>query len=427
MKVLNQLLLGNEKHIGQRNMIWNMVGSGVYSLTSMLIGMAVARILGADSGGIFLFAFTTFGQQMYTVAYFGMRPVHITDVQKEYSFGDYRRFRIMTSSAAMIIGVLYTVFVAQDFLKKAVVMLMVCYKVIDGFADVYESEFQRNGKLYLTGKSNTFRTLLSVLSFLLVLVLTKDLILSSIVAVAAQLLGFHLFNQSVIKELVGIDWSVGKNTGKELYHAGKWLFLSTFLDLYIFAASKFAIDAQMEASASTYFGAVFIPTSIINLAAGFIIRPFLTSMSGYWEIQDDKKFWKSIRTIMYAILGFTAAGLAAAYFFGIPVLSLMYGSVVGSELTPYKWALLINILGGSFYAAANLLYYVLVIMKGRKSIFVIYIIGTIAAAVLSSVFVKAYGINGGAFSYLLLMGFLASMFAVAAGIKYKKVRNTHER
>ena len=61
---------------------------------------------------------------------------------------------------------------------------MVCYKVIDALADTYEAEFQRSGRLYLTGKSNTFRTLLSVFSFLGVLTMTKDLVTACAVAVA---------------------------------------------------------------------------------------------------------------------------------------------------------------------------------------------------------------------------------------------------
>lgn len=38
--------------------------------------------------------------------------------------------------------------------KCTILLLLVVYKVIDGYADVYESEFQRQGSLYLTGKSN---------------------------------------------------------------------------------------------------------------------------------------------------------------------------------------------------------------------------------------------------------------------------------
>lgn len=425
MASLNKLLLGSETNIGKRNMIWNMVGSGVYSLTSMLIGIAVTRILGEDLGGIFFFAFTTFGQQMFTVAYFGMRPVQITDVQEQYSFGDYRRFRIYTSSAAMLGGLFYILLLVEEPVKKAVVLLMVCYKVIDGFADVYESEFQRNGKLYLTGKSNTFRTLLSVGAFLSALVLTRDLIWSSVIAVMAQLAGFYLFNRSLLGSLSGIDWSVRKGSAKELFHAAKWLFASTFLDLYIFSAAKYAIDAYMEPSASTYFGTIFIPTSVINLAAGFIIRPFLISMSLYWEQKRFEDFWKVIRSILYAILGFTVLGLGAAYLLGIPVLSLLLGAKAGAGLAPYRLALLINILGGSFYAVSNLLYYVLVIMKEQKYIFMIYGIGCIGAVSLAPWLVKGYGINGGAVSYLLLMLMLAVLFAGGVLGIYRRVRKSY--
>ena len=65
--------------------------------------------------------------------------------------------------------------------------LLVGYKVLDGFADVYESEFQRCGRLYLTGKSNTFRTLLSVGVVLLTLLAGRNLLLSCCAALAAPI------------------------------------------------------------------------------------------------------------------------------------------------------------------------------------------------------------------------------------------------
>ena len=163
------------------------------------------------------------------------------------------------------------------------------------------------------------------------ILVTKNLILACVVAVFAQILGFLLFNQLLIGELPGIDWSVHKGSWKGLWQSSKWLFLSTFLDLYIFSAAKYAIDAHMEPSASAYFGTVFIPTSIINLAAGFVIRPFLTTMSDYWEKQEYQAFWGSVRKIILAIAGFTVVGLAAAYVLGIPVLSLLLGSEAGSR------------------------------------------------------------------------------------------------
>ena len=80
---------------------WNMLGSLVYAITSMLLGVAVTKLAGAYAGGIFFFGFSTLGQQLYIVSYFGMRPIQVTDIANEYTFGDYLRLRAITSFIAI--------------------------------------------------------------------------------------------------------------------------------------------------------------------------------------------------------------------------------------------------------------------------------------------------------------------------------------
>ena len=146
---------------------------------------------------------------MFTVAYFGIRPFQITDGSGEYSFGDYLRHRKWTSGFAVLISAVYLAYTlavgSYSAGKAAAVFLLAMYKIIDGFADVYESEFQRQGHLYLTGKSNTFRTILSVCAFLAGLVLSNNqvsaegsLLIACTAAAAAQIAGVILFNLSVI-------------------------------------------------------------------------------------------------------------------------------------------------------------------------------------------------------------------------------------
>ena len=90
-----------------------------------------------------------------------------------------------------------------------ILILLVIYKVIDGYADVYESEFQRQGSLYLTGTSNFFRTLFSVSVFLVTLAAFEHLLFSCLAAVAAQAAGIALFNLDVIHALPSVDWNKG--------------------------------------------------------------------------------------------------------------------------------------------------------------------------------------------------------------------------
>ena len=169
MEVLLRLIIGKERKNQERqDMLWNMIGSFLYAFASMLLTIAVVSIAGEDAGGVFTFAFTTFGQHMFMVAYFGIRPFQITDTAGKYSFGDYFGLRLMTCAFAVAFGAVYILLHDYSKEKAAVIFFMVLYKVIDALADTYEAEFQRGGRLYLTGKSNAFRTILSVAVFLTV-------------------------------------------------------------------------------------------------------------------------------------------------------------------------------------------------------------------------------------------------------------------
>lgn len=417
MNGLAQALLKTGKNREKQNIIWNMIGSFCYALASMVLSFLVLGIVGDEEGGMFSFGFSTFGQQMFILAYFGIRPYQVTDGTGEYSFGDYLHHRMLTCLAAVLLGAGYLAVSGYSFQKAVVVFLLVCYKVIDGFADVYESEFQRNGRLYLTGKSNTFRTLLSVGSFLGTLVATRHLALSCLVAVAAQAAGVVLFDWLVIRELETVDWTWKRKHIMPLFQGTYLLFVSVFLDFYVFSAVKYAIDANMNDVASGHFNIIFMPTSVINLAAGFVIRPFLTYLTEYWNQGRFREFTGMLKKISLIIGGLTLLAVSAAWLLGRPVLGLLeriLGDAYEGKLTVYQDAFVWIVLGGGFYALLNLFYYVLVILRKQKAIFGIYLVMSLAAAFTAPAMVRAYGIPGAARGYLLLMVFMAAMFAAGA-------------
>lgn len=407
---IRRWLIGRGENLEKQNMLWNMIGSFLYAFASMALTMAVVQLVGDEQGGIFTFAFTTFGQQMFMVAYFGIRPYQITDVENRYTFGDYLRLRILTSSAALAIGAAFVLWNGYQPQKAWVVFLMVCYKVIDGFADVYEAEFQRCGRLYLTGKSNAFRTILSVGCFITALLITRNLVLASGAAVAAQVLGVLIFDIAVIGGLDKVNWSRSAEGCRGLSKSCLLLFLSVFLDFYIFSAAKYAIEGNMNDAAMAVYGAIFMPTSVINLVAGFVIRPFLTKLSYYWEVKEFRKFGGVIVKIFTVIVGLTILAVTAAGLLGIPVLCMLYSNL-REALLECRPALVMIILGGGFNACMNLFYYTLVIMKMQNYIFGGYVLVCVTAAVISPMAVRAGGIFGGAASYLALMVMLAVCFA----------------
>lgn len=405
-------------------MLWNIAGSFCYALASMVLSMVVMRMAGEDQGGIFSFGFSTLGQQLFIVAYFGIRPFQITDGKGEYSFGDYLFHRRLTCCLALALGALYLVFMtasgAYGADKSRILMLLVVYKVIDGYGDVYESEFQRRGSLYLTGKANFFRTVLSVTVFLAVLAAENNLLYACMAAAGAQLLGLRLFDTAVLPALEGTDWRRKRGSAGRLFQSTSFLFVSVFLDFYVFSSAKYAIDRHMDDGASGYFNLIFMPTSVIYMVANFIIRPFLTRLTEFWDKRELKTFKRELGRLGAVILGLTVLAVGLTALLGgwvLQILELLLGSGYEGALSQYEGAFTVIVTGGGLYAFANLMYYALVIMRRQKAIFAVYLAAACVAAGISGPMVLNFGIMGAAVCYLLLMTGLVLGFGLwTAGV-----------
>ena len=423
MKHWTHLLMKTGMSLEKENMIWNMTGSFFYAFASMVLSFLVLRIAGEEQGGIFSFGFSTVGQQMFLLAYFGIRPFHITDGTKQYRFGDYLHHRYVTCALALLLGAGYLACIGYSWQKAQIIFLLIVYKVIDGFADVYESEFQRQGCLYLTGRSNTFRTILSVGVFLATLVSGAGLFAACAAAVLGQIAGVVLFDIVVLRELKRVDYGWSAKQGVSLTASSILLFVSVFLDFYIFSAAKYAIDAHLGDAASGYFNVIFMPTSVINLAAGFVIRPFLTYLTDCWNEHRFSDFKKKLLTIMAVIGGLTVLAVGGTVVLGRLVLALLewlLGKSYSGTLTALWPAFIMIVLGGGFYAVLNLYYYALVILRRQKLIFGIYAVLTMLAAILAPRLTVALGIFGAAFAYLILMIVMAAGFVGGAWFEIQK-------
>ena len=104
------------------------------------------------------------------------------------------------------------------------------------------------------------------------------------------------------------------------------------------------------------YGAIFMPTSVINLVAGFVIRPYLTKLAVDWETGHLKAFRKIIMNLALIIAALTVLAVGGAWLLGIPVISLLYPNL-REGLSTCRMALVLIIIGGALNAFMNLFYY----------------------------------------------------------------------
>ncbi len=404
MRRIRKWLVGSDRNISRRNIIWNMLGSTFYAFATLLLTTVTGNVAGESAGGVFSFAFAI-GQQLLSVSYFGVRPYHQTDVAGRYAFQEYFHVRIATCLFSAAAGIVYLLVSDFTAAKAAVVFLLICFKMADGFADVYEIEFQRQDRLYMAGKSMFFRTLLSVTAYIVALLLTRSLIPACAAAVLAAAAGVVIFDMvpgGFFRYIRRPDWRKGFMLLRECV----LIFLASFMEYYILNASKFAIEAHVNDSAVYCYTVIFLPNMVINLVAGYIIRPFLTGMVVKWERRQRRRFAAGIFKIFAIITAFAALAQILGYTLGTPVLNL----ISGADVSSYRSALLLLVAGGSLYAGETLLYYVLVIFRRQKSLFVLYGIVFLAALAVTGPFVRTHGIMGGAAAYFLMMALLFLLF-----------------
>lgn len=406
----------------ENDVLWNGIGSMTYALASMVLAFFVLRLGGEEQGGVFGFGYSTLGQQFFIIAYFGLRPFQITDMKGEFSFREYRQFRYITGGLALVFAFVFLFFqYAMGFYsgEKSVILFFLClFKIMDAYCDVYESELQRRGFLHKGGQSMFLRTLFSVFLLLLVLAFSKNLFLAVVSMNMAQGLSFIFFSLFPIQKTkpLGEEKGLSRESLQKLWKATFTLFLSVFLDFYVFSSSKYAVDRVFGSSRSGIYNLLFMPGNFIYLLANFIIRPALPQMAVLFQEGKEKAFRKKERALFFrvAILSFILF-LLALIFSGIAlsILEWILGTDFSGKFTGERISFCILILGGAFYALANTAYYLLILKRKQKWVFIGYGLAAFLSFLSVNQVVAMGGFFYGSLHFLSMMCFLFLFFFMA--------------
>lgn len=413
--MIERYIVGTENPSKKQLFWWNMVGSAVYALASMILTYMTIRMAGVAEGGIFAIGLTL-AQMFVYIAYYEMRNFQVTDTKTTYSFGDYHGVKIV--NCVIMIGIcgLYCIIKQYDAYKFLVVMLVCLYRMLDGYADVYEADFHNCGRLDLAGKSMCFRTVISVIVYFSLLFFTHNLLSAMCGAILSGLLGIYVYNVLVMNCVghIAVSWDKRKMTGiwKECFP----LFLGMFLWTYLLSASRMAVDDVMTSDYQSYYQVLFLPVSVINLFAGFVIRPSMDQLADYHAHGKYKLFWKKIGGIFGLIMFFTVICMVCAYGFGIPVLNIL----AGCDLSEFRMLFVFLIFAGGINAAAYLLYSVLLIFRSGASVLTGYVLASILAFFISTQMVRKFALWGAGISYMISIFVLAVIFVLCIIVLEKR-------
>ena len=414
----------NERPSERSIYIWNITGSIANALLSVVALMIVTRILDDRQADIFSIAWTI-SQLMATVGTFQIRMYQATDVTGVFRFRQYLIYRMITIGIMMISSYAYVMIRGYSGEKAVVVLLMCIFRAVDSLADVYEGWFQQKERLDLSGKALTYRIVVAVLGFGVVLFTTRNLILSGAVLVVVYVVcffvydiryhyGVEAFRETAQKDMAGLSWVV------KMTIEGFPLFINAFLMMSIMNAPKMVLDVAIEQGSlaqglQTVFNIIFMPASFLNLAY-IVFRPLITKMAIVWNIGKAKEFLKILMKIMISLFGIGILLLIGSALLGIPILSIVYAV----DLKDYKMELLIIIVGGCMYTFAAVLDNAMVVIRKQYILILAYVFTYIYIKFAAEMMTGRWGILGASLSYASAMAVFLIITAVMFAFHFYK-------
>lgn len=409
----------NTKDVEKSAYAWNSVSGLMFAMQSAVMLIVITRTNGLEDAGIFSIAYAI-GSLMSFIGEYGVRKYQVSDINEKVSFTDYHSHRVIT---CLIMLVAFVIYVGAGYVSgryssnKFWVIIFVCLlKLVEAYADVYYSRYQQMRRLDVAAKTNTFRIGLAMAACMISLVITHNLLISSIVWFIVALITMVMSSMLVAPEYGGIHFRINKDALIKLTKECLPLFLGSFLLLYVGNAPKYAIDAVLDDTAQACYNFIFMPVFVIGLFANFVFNPILVKLAHKWARREMKVFTKIVLRQIGVIAVITMAAIAVALTIGCPVLGWLYNA----DLHEFRPHLTILMVGGGMLALVNFFTVVVTVVRGQNHLMVGYVAVAIAAKLMSHTYVAKYGIMGATVLYTALMTLLAVTFAVVLIVCVKK-------
>lgn len=416
--MLNSIIRILEKtdNINRSTYFWNAVSAMILALQSPVLVAVITRTNGAADAGVFSIAIAVANLMLFLGQY-GLRRYQSSDIRQEFSFGEYHALRLITCGAMAVICLLYCLYglMFRDYsISKFLIVYIICMiKTVQAYADVLHGHLQQRGRLDIATKASSFRYAAELVIYIAVLIITRDLLLSVVICLAATVLIMLVTSYNAASRYTdSMKPEISREKFRLLMIEGFPLFISMFLNMYIGNAPKYAIDACLTDHIQAVYNMIFMPTYVVQMVTQFIFNPVLTVYAELWISHSRERFERLRRMInrMYlTVLALAVLAVAAAATIGIPVLS----AVFGLDLSEYRKELCIIMIAGGFLGYSIYFSTLIAVIRAQKPLIVCYGIVAVLAKAFSGSFVRNYGLMGAAVLNAALMILLAaSLFIV---------------
>ncbi len=377
----------------KKDIFWNSLGTAAWSFLSLFLLIIVTRVNGIVDSGLFSFAFA-FAVIMFTVACYGGRPYQVSDHNNSFTSDNYVSLRLLTSIAVMIVTGIFVLLNGYDWEKSLLIFLLVGQRVFDAIADVFYGIMQKKRHLYISGKSLFYKSLLSLVVFLAIDILTKDLLLAALSLPIISLLFVLFYDIPHSRKLESFRVASTLRDTKKILALTFSPFIIAAMGLIFVNLARYFIDIY-HPELQGYFGIIIMPLSLIVLLFSFISTPAILHLSDKYNAREFQALNRSIGKIIGIMTTATIMLCIMAYLIGIPFLQLLFNV----DFTAYILDIILVIAIGLAVALTSLFTNIAIIARKLRPVVIVYLLSNILLILLCSLLVNPYQIHGAIIAY----------------------------
>ena len=387
-----------DKNKFKKNFLWNVIGMTCNCFNSLFFMILITRINSMDDAGIFTLSFSIACLVYYIGTYAG-RVYQVTNVNDSITDSDFIIHRAITCVMMIFISLMYCFISGYSLYKFTVVILLCIYKSLEAFSDVLYGVVQKNNNLYQVGISLTIKSVFALILFVVVDIVTRNIIYSILFAILAWILVIVLYDFKNVNYVSKFKLHFNISSLRDIFKNGFFVFIINFLSSYIVNAPKYALDGRASNELQAIFGIILMPATLISLGVQYFIQPFLEQLTSSFKNNDKKAFNKVVIKLLFITSGLGVICLIGAYILGIPVLSLVYGL----ELSAYLFELEIIIFGSILFALSLILSSALITVRYNFIHFIVFVITSVFGFFISIILITRFSIDGAAYAYSCIM------------------------
>lgn len=398
-----------------KNFNWNLIGTSLNAFNSLFFMIIVTRFVGLEAAGVFTMSFSL-ACLFCIIGNYSGRIFQVTDIKKELNDKEYIINRIITCSLMMLIVGIYIVLSDYSMYKNIILVLLCLFKCLEAFSEVFFGILQKNDKLYKVGFSLSVKSILCVITFLIISLIFKNVVFACVIIDFVWLISIIIYDIPQSKDLINFKSEVKIKNILKLFKIGFFTFSFMFLSIYLVNLTKYLLDGRVPDDLQAVFGIIIMPATVISLFAQYLINPYLKSLTDLIKNNDIQGFNKLIKKLLFYIIIIGLVAVAGIYLVGIPILNLIYGV----NLNSYLIDLIIIMFGSVFLSMSSILSAALTTIRQTFIQLLNYIFCSIFGTIISIILINKFGLTGASISYLVIMFIQFLIYVITYEISLKK-------